>query len=215
MARRPSNALALAVLVLLYELPMHPYEMASTLRERAKHESIKLNYGSLYTVVDALVRDGLIEAVETVREGRRPERTVYDITEAGKVMMIDWLSDLIRLPAKEFTQFEAGLSLIAALPPDDALRLLKARLLALEVEIRSSEGALGVTEEFNLPRLFWIETEYRGVLKKAERAWVRGLVEDIESGRLDGIETWRGFHGGRAAVSSSKKKPNRAGKGAK
>src|SRR5512142_2977137 len=113
--RRPSNPLALAVLVLLYERPMHPYEMASTLRERAKHESIKLNYGSLYTVVDALVRDALIEAIETVREGRRPERTIYDITEAGKVMMIDWFSDLIRLPAKEFTQFEAGLSLIGAL----------------------------------------------------------------------------------------------------
>jgi len=193
-ARRPSNSLALAVLVLLYERPMHPYEMASTLRERAKHESIKLNYGSLYTVVDALVRDGLIEAVETVREGRRPERTVYDITESGKVLMVDWLSDLIRLPAKEFTQFEAGLSLIAALHPDDALRLLKARLVALEVEIRSAEGLLGMSEDFNLPRLFWIESEYRGVLKKAERDWVRALIEDIESNRLDGIEMWRQFH---------------------
>lgn len=194
MARRPTNALALAVLVLLYERPMHPYEMASTLRERAKHESIKLNYGSLYTVVDALVRDALIEAVETVRDGRRPERTIYDITEAGKVLMVDWLSDLIRLPAKEFTQFEAGLSLIGALHPDDALRLLKSRLLALEVEIRSSEGLLGMSEDFDLPRLFWIEAEYRGVLKRAERDWVRSLIDDVESGRLDGIEMWRQFH---------------------
>jgi DNA-binding PadR family transcriptional regulator len=215
MARRPANSLALAVLVLLYERPMHPYEMATTLRERAKHESIKLNYGSLYTVVDALVRDGLIEAIETVREGRRPERTVYDITEPGKVLMVDWLSDLIRVPAKEFTQFEAGLSLIGALHPDDALRLLRARLLALEVEIRSSEGLLGMSEEFNLPRLFWIESEYRVVLKKAERDWLRALIDDVDSGRLDGIEMWRQFHAGRAAGPSSDEKSNRSDKGEK
>jgi DNA-binding PadR family transcriptional regulator len=200
--RRPSNPLALAVLVLLYERPMHPYEMATTLRERAKHESIKLNYGSLYTVVEALQRDGLIEAVETIRDGRRPERTVYDITEAGKVLLVDWLSDLIRTPTKEFTQFEAGLSLIAALPPDDAVRLLKARLVALEVDIRRSEGMRGLGEEMQLPRLFWIEDEYRIVLRRAERDWVKSLVDDIESGRLDGLQTWRGFHADRPPLTA-------------
>jgi DNA-binding PadR family transcriptional regulator len=215
MPRRPTNPLALAVLVLLYERPMHPYEMASTLRERAKQESIKLNYGSLYTVVDALVRDGLIDAVETVREGRRPERTIYDITEAGKVLMVDWLSDLIRLPAKEFTQFEAGLSLIGALHPDDAVRLLRARLLALEVEIRANEGLRGMTEEFDLPRLFWIESEYRGVLRTAERDWVRSLIDDIESGRLEGVDMWRQFHADRAPVPPSEKKTRKSDKGAK
>lgn len=196
--RRPSNPLALAVLVLLYERPMHPYEMASTLRERAKHESIKLNYGSLYTVVDGLVRGGLIAALETVREGRRPERTVYQVTEAGVVMLVDWLSDILRTPAKEFTQFEAGLSLIAALPPDDVVRLLKARIMALEIEIRQSEGLRGLGVELDLPRLFWIEDEYRIVLRKAERDWVQALIAEIESEALDGIEQWRSFHSERA-----------------
>ena len=50
---------------------MHPYEMAGTMRERGKEQSIKLNYGSLYTVVDNLAKHGLIEAVEARREGRR------------------------------------------------------------------------------------------------------------------------------------------------
>ena len=200
--RRPSNPLALAVLVLLYERPMHPYEMASTLRERAKHESIKLNYGSLYTVVEALQRDGLIQAVETIRDGRRPERTVYDITEPGKVLLVDWLSDLIRIPTKEFTQFEAGLSLVGALPPDDVVRLLKARLVALEVDIRRSEGMRGLGEEMQLPRLFWVEDEYRIVLRRAERDWVKSLVDDIESGRLDGLELWRSFHADRPPLKA-------------
>ena len=70
--RKVSNPLALAALCLLTEKPMHPYEISSTLRERAKEESIKLNYGSLYSVMDSLARHGLVEVVETVREGKRP-----------------------------------------------------------------------------------------------------------------------------------------------
>ena len=35
---------------------MHPYEISQTLRTRAKHKSIRLNYGSLYGVVESLER---------------------------------------------------------------------------------------------------------------------------------------------------------------
>jgi len=80
---RPTNPLALAVLALLFERPMHPYEMGATLKELHKEESIKLRYGSLYTVIDALIARRLIEAGETSRAGNRPERTVYTLTEAG------------------------------------------------------------------------------------------------------------------------------------
>ena len=58
--KRRSNPLALAVMVRLFERPMHPYEMATTLTQRHKHDSIKIRFGSLYTVIDALVADGLI-----------------------------------------------------------------------------------------------------------------------------------------------------------
>src|SRR6266568_4175220 len=127
--RRPvSNPLALAVLASLYEKPMHPYEMASTLRARGKEHSIKLNYGSLYTVVDNLAKHGLIEAGEAHREGRRPERTIYRITSAGR-------AELQAEPVKEYPQFEAALSLLPVVPPDSAITLLRNRESALEKEI--------------------------------------------------------------------------------
>ena len=66
---RLANPLALAVLALLFERPMHPYEMAATLKERRKEESIKLRYGSLYTVIDLLMARGFIVAKETSRAG--------------------------------------------------------------------------------------------------------------------------------------------------
>src|SRR5215470_7097387 len=92
---RLSNPLALAVLVLLFEKPMHPYEMAATLRMRNKAGSIKLRYGSLYTVIEGLQRDGLIQVKETVREGRRPERTIFEITASGLDRMRAWLRELL------------------------------------------------------------------------------------------------------------------------
>src|SRR5277367_2170611 len=117
--RNVANPLALAVLACLFEKPMHPYEMASTMRERRKDLSIKLNYGSLYTVIGALQRHRLIEPQETEREGHRPERTIFRLTDAGRLELIDWLSELIVEPAHEFTQFEAGLSLLPVLSPSD------------------------------------------------------------------------------------------------
>ncbi len=107
--RGRSNNLALAVLSCLYERPMHPYEVSQTLRTRAKDESIKLNFGSLYSVVESLEKRGFIVARETVREGKRPERTIYEITDAGKRELIDWLSELVSVPVKEYLSFEAAL----------------------------------------------------------------------------------------------------------
>ncbi len=190
--RKVSNPLALAVLTLLSERPMHPYEMSSTLRERHKHESIKLNYGSLYSVVEALQRHALIAVQEVVREGRRPERTVYQLTETGHQELVDWLSELLAIPVKEFTAFEAALSLLGALPPDDALRQLELRLGDLTLQQRSQEAIAASVP--GLPRIFRLEFEYTSALLTTELAFVRGLVADIRSGELEGLAAWRRYH---------------------
>src|SRR5437660_6388201 len=139
---RPANPLALAVLALLFERPMHPYEMAATLKERHKEESIKLRYGSLYTVIDALVKRGDVIARATSRAGNRPERTVYELTPSGLDELRDWMRDLLRHPAKEFTQFEAGLSLLPVLPPEEAVKLLRDRALHLWGNVWTMEAQL-------------------------------------------------------------------------
>src|SRR4051794_41840040 len=115
--RRVSNPLALAVLGCLAERPMHPYEISTTLRTRGKEASIKLNYGSLYAVVESLQKHGLIAARETTREGKRPERTVYEITDAGLEEFEDWLAELLSTPVRDFTSLEAGGSRAGRPPP--------------------------------------------------------------------------------------------------
>jgi DNA-binding PadR family transcriptional regulator len=202
--RKVSNPLALAVMALLYERPMHPYEMVSTMRERGKHESVRLRYSSLYSVVSALEREGLIAPRETVREGRRPERTVYGITGAGREEFLTWLRELLREPIKEYTQFAAGLSFLAALPPEEAIALLKERVRRLERENEEMRSRLDAAmEQWKLPRLFVVESEHELMLREAELGWVRGIVEEIEAGKLGSLSEWRSFHSGRGPMGDA------------
>jgi DNA-binding PadR family transcriptional regulator len=191
-----SNPLALAVLAHLAEGPRHPYELAAIMRERGKEESIKLNYGSLYTVVEALEREKLIVPQETVREGRRPERTVYALTEAGRSRLVSWMRDLLSKPAKEYPQFTAGLSLMPVLPPAEVPGLLEERARRLDQEMRHRRSMMEAAREQGLPRLFLIEEEHRLVLAEAELEWVRELAREMRKGAFDGIEQWRSFHKG-------------------
>jgi DNA-binding PadR family transcriptional regulator len=193
-ANKRNNPLALAVLVCLLEKPMHPYEVASTLRHRAKHRSVKLNYGALYGVVESLCKRGLIEARETERSGRLPERTVYQLTEAGNLEVNDWLADLLCTPTVEYPQFVAALSFLAALPPAQVVELLKERLQHLTLEETQDAAARELVQKLGLPRLFWVEEEYRDRIRTAEIEYVRSLVRDIESGDLEGSEWWRRGH---------------------
>jgi DNA-binding PadR family transcriptional regulator len=175
---------------------MHPYEVAQTLRQRAKQESVRLNYGSLYGMVDTLEKRGLITPRETIREGRRPERTVYEITPEGARETTEWLADLLSVPVKEYPQFMAGLSFMAALPPDEARNALWERRLALEFRLVMLRGVLEAGPEAGLPRLFALESEYEERMVSAEFDYVRQLLDDIDSGSLDGLELWRRFHSG-------------------
>src|SRR5215218_6219469 len=209
--RKVSNPLALAVMALLYERPMHPYEMVSTMRERGKHESVRLRYSSLYSVAEALVREGLISARETVREGRRPERTVYELTEAGRVEFLGWLRELLSVPAKEYTQFAAGLTFLPALPPEEAAVLLDERVRRLEEEIEEMRARLDTVMEQGLPRLFLIESEHELVLREAELRWVRELVREIRAGTLGGMAGWEGFHADRDATDTGTSRKEESG----
>ncbi|HWD09644.1 MAG TPA: PadR family transcriptional regulator [Actinomycetota bacterium] len=189
-----SNPLALAVLSCLYERPMHPYEIAQTLRHRGKQESIKLNFGSLYAVVESLEKRGLIKAVETVREGRRPERTVYSVTDAGAREHVDWLTSLVAVPVKEYLQFEAALSMLGGLSPEESLAALKERATALQLRIAMARTVLDEMDAAGLPRFFALEVDYKKVLDESEFDFVRRLIKDIETESLEGLATWRGFH---------------------
>ncbi|UWP80636.1 PadR family transcriptional regulator [Dactylosporangium fulvum] len=191
--RKVGNLLGLQVLATLFERPMHPYEIAAEMRGRGKEDDLKIQWGSLYTVVQNLEKHGFIEAGETTREGRRPERTVYRITDAGREETADWLREIVGVPEKEYPRLKAALSVLGVLPPDEVIHLLEQRIDILGSELATTRAGLEDTAKA-VPRIFLIETEYSTALQEAEIAWLRGLLEELEAGTLPGMAEWRHYH---------------------
>jgi DNA-binding PadR family transcriptional regulator len=192
--RKVNNLMALALLSLLAPgMPMHPYQMANVLRRTGKDREMTIKWGSLYTVVQNLEKHGFIEATSSDREGRRPERTTYAITEAGREEMRDWIREIVADPEPEHPRFEAALSVIGVLGPDETRSLLEQRLRALDAGIEDDRAMLAEAAK-TVARIFLVEAEYALALREAEAAWVRSLLAELTEGTLPGLPEWREYH---------------------
>lgn len=191
--RKVANLLALAVLSVIIERPMHRYEIAASIKSRGKDQDMGVKWGSLYTVVQNMEKAGFLEIVGSERAGARPERVIYRITDAGRAELIDWARELIAEPAPEVSRFVAGLSISAVVQPDELIELLDRRIAALDEQIASARQTLDKYSG-TLPRLFLIETEYGMSMLAAELAWVRGFRAELVSGTFPDLAFWRRFH---------------------
>lgn len=198
--RKVSNPLALAVLSYLVQGPKHPYELSRTLRDHGDDRSIKFNHGSLYMVVKQLAGAGFIAEQETTRAGQRPERTVYALTDEGREELHDWLHQLIEEPKHEYPQFVAALSLIGALPPDEAVALLRVRVDRLAEQQGDIRRLIDESLSDGVPGLFLVEEEYRLTVSQAESGFVNDLIERITDPKTNWRKLWSEYH--QAAASS-------------
>ena len=175
------TSLGISVLSLLKARPMHGYEMLQTLVERHADRIVKVRPGSLYHVVDRLTDEKLIRRAATDREGKRPERVIYEITDAGAEALAERVRELIARPVHEFPQFVVALAEIETLGKDAAADAVDERVGALEAraaEIMALRGA-GV-----VPAAYLVALDYLLATMQNELSWLRGFAESLRSGQL-------------------------------
>ncbi len=190
MSNRRFSPIALAVLALLYESPMHPYRMQQLIKERGKDEVINVRQRtSLYQTIDRLMRTKLITIRETAREEKWPERTIYEITEHGRTTMLKWMREMLSTPVREFPTFPAVLAYLPLLTPEDARVQLDQRVQVLAAEIERIDTELRNGMEL-VPRLFLLELEYLRAVLNTELTWVQLIVEELVTGQLTWNEEW-------------------------
>ena len=175
----------IAVLSLLREAPMHPYQMQHLLRLRHKDEILVLRRGSLYHAIARLMRTGFIAVERTGREGKRPERTTYRITPAGLSAFLEELRKIVATPRRESSEFMAALSFLVHLNPKEACRHLQERAQNLEVEITQRTAGVAAASA-HVARINLIESDFLLAILKAELMWVGALEKEICSGKF----TW-------------------------
>jgi DNA-binding PadR family transcriptional regulator len=186
----PRSPLALAVLALLVEAPMHPYRIQLLIKQRGKDRVVNVGQrASLYKTIDRLHRDGLIAVRETSREAQRPERTVYEATEEGRKVVVGWLREMLSSPRAEFPEFPAAIAYLALLDPGDAQRQLETRRRRLEEALAAQQAGLAAVPA-GLPRLFLLEEEYLRAMTSAELGWVVAVIGDLRAGRITWSPEW-------------------------
>jgi DNA-binding PadR family transcriptional regulator len=162
---------------------MHPYEMQRRIREWHKDEFLDLKRGSLYHAIDRLRREQLIDPIETTREGRRPERTIYRLTETGQQEVVRWLENMLAQPVREPTQFFAALSFLPHLSPKSVENQLRQRMSRLDAEIANLDMVLRTLVP-KIGRLVLVELEYTRAMRQAELSWVQSICSELEVGTL-------------------------------
>lgn len=182
------SPLALAVLVLLHESPMHPYRMQRLIKDRGKDQVVNVQQrASLYQTINQLLRAELITFWENAREEGFPERTLYRLTDKGHETAVTWLREMISTPAQEFPDFPAAVSLIPLLTPEDALHQMELREAKLVDQIAAIDKEM---QDIELPRLFSLESEYMRTVLEAELKWVRAVITDLKNGQLTWNQEW-------------------------
>jgi DNA-binding PadR family transcriptional regulator len=190
--RNTRNLMWLAVLALLHERPMHPYEIAVLMREREISFSIKLNVGILYATINTLFSEGYIAIKGTERDGNLPERTVYQLTPIGDELCISLLRDLLENPEKQYPRFAAGLAFMAHLSPEEVTSLLSARVEKMRRLVGLERAKMEEARSEGINDLFLIENAYSIAMIDAELEWLMSLQANIKEGKLS-VQTANGL----------------------
>ncbi|KAA9000971.1 PadR family transcriptional regulator [Paenibacillus spiritus] len=179
-------SMKLAILGLLLEKNMHPYEIVMVMRDRSMDRIMKLQMGSLYYAVDNLAKDGYIEALETIRSSDRPDKTVYSITETGRALFEQLLTQQLRRQELVLHPMYPAIVFSRHIAPEKIASLLEERIRETEHEVNL---AYQVYEEHvrTVPRsaLHLMYGRYEHM--KTELEWLRRLHQDAREGRLNEI----------------------------
>lgn len=180
---RPSP-LAVAVLSLLHAGPLHPYAIQRLIKMWGKDRVVNVGQrANLYKTIRRLEEAGLVAVRTTERDQRYPERTVYELTDAGRAVTPEWIAAMMAVPRNEFPQFPAALSFMMILGPDRALEALEQRAAALTASLAEQDASLAQYAA-TLPRITLMDDEYQRTVDAAELSWLTGVIDGLRAGTI-------------------------------
>jgi DNA-binding PadR family transcriptional regulator len=178
---RELTPLAIAVLALLNEQPMHAYEMYQLMLARHQDRMLKIRPGSLYHTVERLAGQEFVRVTGTERAGNRPERTTYAITATGRKALDERIRTGIGKYEYEYPLFPVLLSEAHNLEDEDAAARLRLRVEQLDVAVAEVEAITADAAARGVPEQFWMVADFQRAQLVSERDWLNTLIKRIES----------------------------------
>lgn len=167
------------VLGLLNEQPRYGYEIKTIIDNVLAHIS-DVSSGSLYYDINRLVERGLIEEVLVEKVGRRPQRSIYQLTEAGKAQFSDMLPELLFPFQQVYLPLNLALFFFENLNPRERIR----RLAMLQERLKLTSGFIRDTvqevESF-APRWHILISQHYLRYFRMEMKFVSDMLEALSS----------------------------------
>src|SRR5262249_49592269 len=108
--------------------------------ERELVPAVSLNFGQIYTTLERLAREGLLEH-EVVSQAERPDKKVYALTRAGRKELREWLAAPSRVGLDLRNETFLKLMLARRLADADPLRVLAVERRAAFAQLHEVAGA--------------------------------------------------------------------------
>jgi DNA-binding PadR family transcriptional regulator len=172
----------LVILGLLRERPLYGYEIKQIIEEHMS-DWTSIAFGSIYFALDKLAAEGFVEQVEVEQKGKRPSRSVYQVTESGREEFLRLLRESWQQVERQYFSVDICLFFLETLPLDEIknyLRMRQATLQTMLEHIQSHRDEQMALPE--IPQLAAAIFDHTLVHTQAELSWVTDLLQKLESG---------------------------------
>ncbi|MGV8968347.1 MAG: PadR family transcriptional regulator [Cellulomonas sp.] len=154
---------------------MHGHQLRLLGEQEHVHLWTDFTVGGIYGALKRLTADGLIDAVRTEREGHRPERQVYAITESG----LRSLAAMIRATLGEFAlrpdPFDLALTRLDPVALDALPQLLSGRRRTIEATMAAQQTSFDRAAPF-LTLAERHTMQHQRIRLRAELEWLDSLI---------------------------------------
>lgn len=179
----------LTLLALLAALgPRHGYGLRAVMESWRMDAWADIRYGSIYQVLPRMAKEGLVEEVARHREGRRPTRSTYAITDAGRAELRRLLRHAWSSPLREAQPINVALSffdlgLLGADEVDDCLRRRLGWLEEGAAQLQAEEErTLALYSDLGAARRLADHFDHFRYLLDVERSWTQQVLDHLRSG---------------------------------
>jgi DNA-binding PadR family transcriptional regulator len=174
-ATRPerAGAMRMPLLALLAKEPAHGYELKSQLELIFGEAYPSPNIGQIYVTLQRLERDGLVRSQDVV-QATRPNKRVYELTEAGYEALVKWIDQPSEGPRVR-DDFFMKLALSQLARTSDRLGLINRQRRHYLGQMRSL-SVLATTSDKRIPRLL---IEGAMLHLQADLDWLQRCQEEL------------------------------------
>jgi DNA-binding PadR family transcriptional regulator len=172
----------LVILGLLRERPLYGYEIKQIIEEHMS-DWTSIAFGSIYFALDKLAQEQFVEKVGVEQEGKRPSRSVYQITQAGRDEFVRLLREGWQKFELQYFGMDIYLFFMGVLPLEEVKGYLQQRLAILESVVDHLQSHRAeVLANPEVPRLAGAIFDHSLVHTQAELNWIADLLDKLERG---------------------------------